>query len=185
MKNTGRKALSFVIPFVAFSMCLNSCADDPKPVNQEELITTVVVELTPSVPGTPTVILRYFDEDGIGTIDPVVTVNHPLNSEVEYTGEVQFLNESISPAENITEEIVEEANDHLVCYTIEGAGLEIESVDSDDNARPIGLSTLWSSLTPSTGTITLTLRHQPGTKTGVCPGPGESDVEVSFPITIQ
>lgn len=185
MKTSLNTFVRLVMPALSFTVFLNACSEDPDPVNQEELITTVIVQLTPSAPGTPTVTLRYFDEDGIGAIDPVVTVSGPLNSDVEYTGEVQFLNESENPAEDITEEIVEEANDHLVCYSVAGADLEIESVDSDDNARPIGLTTLWSSTSASAGTVTLTLRHQPGTKTGVCPGPGDTDVEVAFPITIQ
>lgn len=170
---------------ISFAMVLAGCADDPSPVNEEELITTVEIELTPLVGGGNTVTLRYYDEDGIGSISPVKTISGALAANREYTGVVTLLNESESPAEDITTEVAEEANDHLLCYVVTGLDVEIESIDSDDNARPIGLATLWSTGAASSGNVKITLRHQPGTKTGVCPGTGDTDIEVDFDIVVQ
>jgi hypothetical protein len=170
---------------IALIFGISGCADDPSPVNEEELITTVIVELTPLTGGGNTVTLEYYDEDGIGSIAPVKTISGPLAADREYTGEVRFLNETESPAEEITEEILDEANDHLICYVVTGLGAEIESIDSDGNAKPIGLTTLWSTGSASTGNVKITLRHQPGTKTGICPGPGDTDIEVDFDLVVQ
>lgn len=172
------------VGFIAVLFVVAGCADDPAPVNEEELITTAIVELTPLTGGN-TITLRYYDEDGIGSIAPVTTISGPLAANNEYTGVVTFLNETENPAEDITEEIEEEANDHLLCYTVTNLNAEIESIDSDDNARPIGLATLWSTGSVSSGNVVITLRHQPGTKTGVCPGSGDTDIEVNFAVTIQ
>ena len=170
---------------ISWTLCIMGCADDPSPVNAKELITTVIVELTPLTDGGNAVTLRYYDEDGIGNIAPVKTISGPLDADQVYTGEVRFLNETESPAEEVTEEILEEANDHLLCYVVTSLDAEIESVDDDDNARPIGLATLWSVGSASAGNVKITLRHQPGTKTGVCPGPGDTDIDVDFDLIVH
>jgi hypothetical protein len=171
---------------IALVASLSGCADDPSPVNEEELITTVIVELTPLTGGGNTIILQYYDEDGIGSISPIKTISGgPLAANQEYTGEVTFLNETESPAEDITEEIKAETNDHLLCYSITGLIGEIQSIDSDGNAKPIGLTTLWSMGAASAGNVKITLRHQPGTKSGVCPGTGDTDIEVDFDLVVQ
>jgi len=61
--------------------------------------------------------------------------------------------------------------------------LEIVSIDSDGNYS-IGLKTQWQAKNLTSGELTLTLKHQPGVKDGTC-DPGETDVEVVFPISIQ
>jgi hypothetical protein len=85
----------------------------------------------------------------------------------------------------MTVEIEEESNDHLFCYTVTNLDVEVESIDSDDNFKPIGLTTLWNTGLAGSGTVQIMLRHQPGTKTGLCPGTGESDIEVDFQLNIQ
>jgi hypothetical protein len=109
-----------------------------------------------------------------------------LSASTTYTAEITLLNESVTPAENITEEVEEEADEHLFCFTVGGgANIDYSYADEDDNGLDVGLTTNWETGAASTGTITIVLRHQPGTKTGACPGLGETDIEVTFNVAIQ
>lgn len=166
-------------------MFFQSCdKNDPMPVNEEEVITTLTMTLTPDGGGMP-VLLKFFDEDGEnGSTPPVNTVSGPLTASTTYSGKIQLLNETEDPAEDITIEVQEESNDHLFCFMTTG-NITTAYEDQDDNGFPVGITTSWLTGERGNADITITLRHQSGTKTGVCPGPGESDVEVSFDLIIQ
>ena len=94
------------IPFLYFS-----CSDDddaPEPINEEEVITTMTVTLVNHMNDSDVVTLQTQDLDGDGPNAPVVTVSGPLTSGTSYSGSIVWLNEMEDPAENVTEEIVEE-----------------------------------------------------------------------------
>lgn len=176
------------------TVLLVSCGDDPEPPNEEELITTLRVTLEPQGGGT-TVTMEFKDLDGDGAGVPVFTYTPTapgtspaalLAAGKTYNASIIVLNESETPAENITEEIEEEADEHLFCFTVGGgANLTVEYNDEDDDGLPVGLATVWDTGTASSGTIKIVLRHQPGTKNGTCPGSGDTDIEVTFNVVIQ
>jgi len=162
-----------------------SCSEDPKPVNEEELITTLTVDLTP-IGGGDAIQLKFYDEDGAGAIDPSITpILALLTAGKTYDAELTLKNESVVPADDITLEIEEEKNDHLFCFVASGTDVTIGYNDEDENTNPIGLSTTWTAGNAgSEGTVKITLRHQPGTKDGSCPGTGDTDIEVTFNVQI-
>lgn len=167
------------------TMVICSCSEDPKPVNEEELITTLVVDLI--TPGSlDNLQLQFFDEDGDGAIDPITTpALAQLTSGKTYVALLTLKNESVVPADDITREINEEKNDHLFCFAVTGTDVTIAYNDEDDNGNPIGLSTTWTAGNAGTsGQVQITLRHQPGTKDGTCPGSGDTDIEVTFNVQI-
>ena len=159
--------------------------DDPKPVVEEELITTLWVFLEPAEGGEQ-VTLRFYDEDGeSGSIPPVVTVEGKLKADQEYNGLIQLLNETVDPAEDITEEIYTEGDAHLFCFDVDGA-INIVANDQDSNGLPIGLATTWTTGAAGEASVRIILRHQyGGTKTGECPGGGETDIEVTFDVVVE
>lgn len=169
---------------VATVLLISGCDDDPEPVNEEEVITTLTLTLTPNGGGTP-VTLRFYDEDGDGSIQPQKTVSGPLAANKTYAGVITLLNETETPAGNITEEVKEEADDHLFCFTITNANLTVNATDKDNNNLPVGIETSWVTGAAGAGTVKVVLRHQPGAKTGNCPGAGDTDIEVDFDVTIQ
>lgn len=185
----------FLLVFVVATSLLLSCSDDPEPVNEEEVITTLTITLTPVGVGGDPVIFEFFDEDGDGAIDPVYTYTPTtggdspagiLSASTTYNAVIELLNETETPAGDITVEILEEADEHLFCFTPGGAlNLDIESTDEDGEGLPIGIESSWVTGAASTGTVTIVLRHQPGTKTGACPGDGDTDISVPFTIAIQ
>jgi hypothetical protein len=166
-------------------LLLQSCnKEDPKPPNEEELITTVEVKLSPTGGGIP-VTLKFFDADGeLGSIAPLFTVSGPLKASTTYAAIIELTNETINPHGDISAEVAEEANDHLFCFDVDG-NIDIDYNDEDDNGLPLGLITSWVTGQPGDAVVTISLLHQAGTKTGQCPGVGDTDVEVSFNLTVD
>lgn len=180
------------LSFIAFLAVIASCKKDddqpsiPQPiVNEPENITSVELHFT-SLDGASAFHVDWDDPDGLGgnapVIDPIA-----LDSGVTYNVEVSFLDRSSGTSIDLTSEIEEESAEHIICYALDPTtanALEIISTDSDGNYR-IGLKTQWQAKSLTSGEVTLTLKHQPdGIKDGSC-DPGETDVEVVFPVSIQ
>lgn len=182
------KKISLALLGVLVFSC-NEVDTIPPPVtNEEELITTVKVTLTN---GGTTVVLQSKDLDGDGPNAPVVTVAGNLLANTTYLGSVQFLNESVNPADNITEEILAEDEDHQIFYQLSSGLGTIAYTDNDSNNNPVGLAITYQTNTVGSGNLIVTLRHLPSkSAVGVSLGNianagGSTDAEVIFPITIQ
>ena len=175
-----------LLPILMLVFMFTSCTDDSDPVNEEEVITTMTVTLTPDNGGTA-VVLQTRDLDGEGGEDPSVTVSGPLTSGESYSGSIVLLNETEDPAENVTEEIEEEDDEHQFFFVV-GSGLDVTTSydDQDGNGNPVGLSFTLTAGSASGGDFTVTLRHEP-TKpnTGINDAGGETDIEETFVITVQ
>lgn len=170
------------------SIFLASCSDDDNgPVNEEEVITTVITTLTN---GSTTITLTSRDLDGDGPNDPLVTVSGNLTANTVYNGETTFLNELDTPADNITTEVEEEGEEHQIFYQIPASLGTIGYTDFDVNAKPVGLTFTYTTGNAGTGNLTVTLRHLPNkSAAGVAAGDitnagGATDAQVSFPIVI-
>lgn len=171
-------------------ICLTSCEkDEPEIINEEELITTVTYTLTPAN-GGQSVVLNFKDIDGDGGDEPVIT-GGTLSVNETYTGSLELLNEAESPAESITEEILEEDEEHQFFYDSDIAGLTVNYEDQDENGNPVGLMTTITTTTAGSGNLTIILRHEPAKDAaGVDEGNiqnagGETDIEITFPLNVQ
>jgi hypothetical protein len=166
-----------------------SCSnDDNGPVNEEEVITTVTTTLTG---GGQVITLNSRDLDGDGPNAPVVTVSGNLAANTTYTGTVSFLNETESPAEDITAEVEEEGVDHQVFYQLPTALGTFTYTDLDLNGKPIGLTFSLTTGNAGTGNLTVTLRHLPNkSASGVAAGDitnagGATDASVTYPVIVN
>jgi hypothetical protein len=166
-----------------FSAC-NNDKEDPQPDEDNEQITTVRYELTP-VGGGPTITALYRDMDGDGGATPAVT-GLTLAPNTAYNGKIVLLDETKNPVVDISDEVKEEADEHLFVFTLTGTNVTVTRTDKDKNNREVGLETRLQTATPYLipGTLRITLRHQPGTKDGTAT-PGDTDVEVDFPIVVR
>tara|TARA_B110001452_G_scaffold97520_2_gene80662 strand:- start:2904 stop:3482 length:579 start_codon:yes stop_codon:yes gene_type:complete len=169
-----------------------SCSDDPEdPIveNEEEVITTLTYTLTPSEGGSA-VVLTYQDLDGDGAGEPTIT-NGTLSASTVYSGVLTLLNETEDPAESITEEIDEEDDEHQFFFSSTITDLEVVYADTDGDGNPVGLATTLTTSAAGSGTLTITLRHEPEkSATGVASGDitsagGETDISVTFTITVE
>ena len=150
-----------------------------------ELITTVEFIVSHSGSSTQT---QFEDLDGPGGQDPNFPDTLVLNIG-QSQAELKFWNKSLSSPISITDEILEEAEDHLVCWDWipdqpdDQDLMNISRTDKDPKGLELGLTADLNvkSGSSSTGIIRCTLKHQPGIKTGSC-ALGETDVEVNFPV---
>ncbi len=183
--------LSYISALVIIAVVFNSCKkDDPVIPNEEEVITTLIYTLTP-VGGGEVKTLKFVDLDGDGGNAPVYTVDH-LSANTTYTGKLLLLNEQESPADTISNEIMEEDQDHQFFFiTASGLNLSVDYDDIDEDGNPVGLSSTLVTSAASTGKFTITLRHQPdkfgaGVPNGeITNAGGETDIEVEFNVVIE
>lgn len=182
MKTIKLLAVLFISTLV-FTACSDDHDDDHDHGDDEELITTVIYTLTDGT--NPDVVLQWQDLDGDTGNDPTIT-SGTLMANTTYTGSIQLLNETESPAEDITVEVRAEADEHEFFYTPNSVNLSVTKTDND-GTNPLGIETELVTGTASTGTLTVILKHEPtkpndGTAAGAG---GSTDVEVTFPITVQ
>lgn len=184
----------------ALVLCfLASCALDAGALNDQEVITTVILDFD----GTT---FEFDDVDGDGgeppVIDPVVLVPG------SYTLAVRFENRLEDPPEDITEEVRDESAVHLLLFTgsaVVGPATDNPTgplaqtyADTDANGLPIGLENAIE-VTPGEGLLTLTLRHMPpelppeksadtvaeARANGIDALGGATDAQVSFSVTVE
>jgi hypothetical protein len=174
-----------VITFFAACKKDDNNVYNPNPINEEELITTVSLSFNSNAFPTLPIVYNYRDLDGIGGNTPTIdTIKLSRNS--IYMLNVYFLDESKNPTVDISEEVAEEANDHLVVFNTDTNYLKVDITDLDTNspALPLGLISQVTVKGPIVTTLRLTLKHQPGIKNGD-PNLGETDVEVVYPVVIE
>ncbi|CAG5006963.1 hypothetical protein DYBT9275_03935 [Dyadobacter sp. CECT 9275] len=184
MKRNKTLVWIFLIGIVTlFAQCKDS-GEELKPDDENELITTVKLTFTES--GTSNALTFQFkDLDGDGGNPASRFDTIALKADVSYKLDVEFLDESKTPAENTTEEIKKESDEHLIVFTSNPAALLTYTYgDKDVNNFPIGLTGTAKTGTPGEGKLTVQLRHQPGVKNGT-PSPGSDDARLDFILKVK
>lgn len=155
--------------------------DTPEEINEEEVINRVTLAITDSA-GSST---SYTWNEG----ETIPTLN--LTANTTYQVSVHFFDAS-DPANvsDITEEVIEEADEHFVFYEVIGAAVSISAASNDvvdTEGLSINLKTTWITEEAASGTIRTFLIHEPSSKTESTRAAlgGSSDVELDFPISIQ
>ncbi|SDG86343.1 type 1 periplasmic binding fold superfamily protein [Psychroflexus sediminis] len=188
MKTIKLLSLSF-IALLTFSACSND-DDAPELINQEEVITTLNVYLTPEG-GTEILAFSYNDLDADG-LNPEKTTT-PLSANTTYTGRVEFLNKLEDPAEDITVEVREEGDEHQVFY-LPSTSLDLTTtyLDNDVDGNPIGIEFMLETRNASSGILTFILIHDgnkfaAGASEGILSDSvgGETDIETTFDVSIE
>ncbi len=186
------KYIKIICLFFLGSTILFGCKKEKKTVipNEEELITTLRYNLVPSGGGA-TVQFTFTDLDGDGGNAPAV-VGGTLMANTTYNGSIELLNETETPAEDITLEVQEEDEEHQFFFeSLDGLAATMNYADQDGNGQPLGLKSTLVTSGASSGKVRIILRHEPNkTAQGVSGGDitnagGETDIEVEFPVTIQ
>ena len=182
---------STITIFACFMLFLMACEKDPVIPNEEELITTLTYTLTPVGGGTP-VVLNFQDLDGDGGVAPIITDDAIFQANLTYDGSVGLLNEAEDPAEDIGLEVFEESLEHQFFFQSSIQDLIIAYADVDAlGTNPIGLQSTLTTGGVGSGSITITLKHEPlkdapGVSDGdISEAGGETDIAVTFPIDVQ
>ena len=166
---------------------------------EEEVINEVVLIFTPAG-GGDAVVATWFDADGEGVGNPMID-NINLSANTEYQLSITLANTLGMDAEDITEEIMEEDDEHMFFFAftadifsdpsgngnVDSRNDPLVYNDMDENGLPVGLLTNWStSGVSSGGEFNIILKHQPGQKTATSDSTvGGTDVDIRLPINIQ
>lgn len=165
-----------------FQACIKT---NPAPADENELITTVKLKFTD---GGSVQTFQWQDLDGDGGKAPTIQ-NVALKINKTYKLDIELLDESKTPAKDITSEVREEQDEHLLVFTPTPSNLLTYTYgDKDSKNFPIGLTGNVKTTAAGTGTLRVVLRHQPpvngmAQKNGT-PIPGSSDVDVTFNIAV-
>lgn len=186
LKLTNRPLGSIVPAFILFTFfSLTNCSkDNPEPIIELEVITHVdLTVIDPSSGNRQTA--TWSDETK--KVDNTIDITSGLN----YEASLQIWNRSNpSSPEDVTIEIKEEVDAHLVFYEKVGIELEITPATSDlkdSNGVPLKLNTVWKGSSSGTGNVKITLIHEPANKSASTRSSigGETDFEIDFPVTIS
>lgn len=183
MKTKKQKLYGFATATLLIAtLSLQSCKPEKPEEDENEVITTLSVIATN---GAETKTFTFRDLDGTGSGAPVQFDTIKLSPSSTYDVNLLVLDETKSPADTTSNEIEEEKNEHIFFLEPNPSGLATVTIlDKDDNNLNVGLHSSWTTGSAGTGTLKITLRHQPGVKDGTY-APGDTDVEVEFPVVIE
>ena len=151
-----------------FAVCLPviliviSCKKENQPAeeNDNELITTVELHFTNKYDGLSSTFM-WEDADGPGGEVPYADTLM-LDANAEYDVRVTVWNKSLTPAENITEEVVAESENHRFYFEPSaGLGISVGDFDNDINGMPLAVNSKWTTGNSAEGTVIVVLRHYP------------------------
>lgn len=188
MKSNTQKLLSYAVLLSAVLLFSQCKTEEPEPVIEEELITTLTMTFSP-VGGGDDVVFKLDDEDGNGPIEPVYT-NGILEANTDYKASIELRNEQ--EGEDITVEVQEKGAEHQFFFEFENS-LKIDFAydDADANGDAIGLATIFTTGDVSNGTLTVVLRHESDKSAdGAAEGDlsnagGETDIQAIFDVVIE
>jgi hypothetical protein len=194
MKNTIKNnKLSFLTLLLAgyFMLGITACSkhdehDDHDHDHENELITTVKLYVIET--GTSdTVSYAWKQVGGPGTA--IVVDSMLLKQGKIYEVFTEVLDESKTPANNITEAIRKDANSHRFVYTSNISSLLLHVLDFDTQSPAMELGLKFRITSPDvmgSGNLKCVLKHytssEPKTK-GV--NTGSTDIEVQFPLFVN
>jgi hypothetical protein len=182
-KQTKMKTTLVLLSLGLITLSCSNDDDNPVAVDEEEVITTMTIELA-STGGLVT--LQTRDLDGDGPDAPVITVEN-LAANTTYNGSITLLNETETPADNITLEVAEEDDEHQFFFNSSGAVTSVIYEDEDGDGNPIGLSFTLTTGDAGTGTLQVTLRHEPKKPNNgtLADAGGETDIAQSFSVVVE
>ncbi|MFY0686755.1 MAG: hypothetical protein JXQ90_06300 [Cyclobacteriaceae bacterium] len=177
-----------------------SCADDdPDDHHDEEVISEVILTFTPDNGEAP-IVATWYDADGEGTGAPVID-EIELSVDMTYSLAITFANTLAGVKEDITGEIEEEADEHIIFFgftegmfedpvgngNIDGRADAVNYMDQDENGLPVGLETTWTTGQQGEGEFRILLKHQPDGLKSATSGVsvGGTDVDIVFNVNIQ
>ena len=198
-------------PLLCFVLPLAVACDDVKEDGHTHdhnhgLTTALLLHFTDAGGTTTTFGWEDPENDGVDVkIDDVV-----LASGESFALELEVLNQLETPVEDVTEEILEHAEEHQFFFTgsaVEGpasassdAVLQHAYADTDPTGLPVGITNTITTVATGTGELVVTLRHLPpegdvAVKTadlaeqvradGFSAIGGDNDIQVSFAVQVD
>ena len=202
LNNIFIKPIIALFTFILIFAC--SKDEDPEPANEEETISLVTLEVT-KVGSSETIKYNFeveghdHDDHGEEDDDDDHDDHDGEHTEIELEANSSY-NVSIfvyndtdpNNIENITLEIIEEKDEHLIFYAItdELSGFSIASASDDtldSNGKPLYIKTTWTTTGETSGDVVAYLIHEPTSKTGSTRTDfgGATDFEIDFEVHVE
>lgn len=186
-----KNTIIFLFALSAIAISIDACKEpEPAEPAEQELITTMKLIVTD---GSSSQTFTYKVENGLGSTTggstQIDTIKLAPNK--TYSVTTELYNEKENPAENITLEVIEERNDHLLLYNstpASGAGsISFTNGSKDKDGNPFNQTISFTTGDAGSGSLQVNLMHEPTNKAGTTPAAsgGETDAEVIYPVRIQ
>jgi len=202
LKNIFIKPSIALFLFILVFAC--SKDEDPEPANEEEVITLVTLEVT-KVGSSETITYNFeveghaHDDEDEDDDDNDHDGHEGEHTEIELEPNSSynvsmFIYNDTDPnnIENITLEVIEEADEHQIYYAItdELSGFSIASASNDtrdSDGNPLFLKTTWTTIGETSGDVVGYLIHEPTSKTGSTRNDfgGATDFEIEFEVHVE
>jgi len=186
MKNLFSKMAFLALVFVSIVVVSCKKEDNHDHGSDQEQITTATI--TFSLPGGVTATASWRDIDGAGGNSPVIDtlVLNPITTPLNYTATISFLDESKTPALNVTEEVQEKSDEHLLVLQ-PSANLNwlIVTNDKDKNGKDLGLNQTVTVAGSGNGTLRVVLKHEPDKNASNPLNTGETDLDIIIPVRVN
>jgi hypothetical protein len=189
--NLLTKSLLLLVPVAMLAgACNTTDEENVTPTDENEAITTATLTLTSQTTPVQTVTATI---ENLNTSADFNNATLNLSANTTYTGALTLLDKSKTPTLDVSAEVKEEGNEHLLVYTFtptssSPASMTVTPTDRDTNPAPgpypIGLTTQVRSGAAGSGRLKVVLRHQPNVKNGTAT-PGTSDLDTGFSVVIN
>ena len=190
MKKVIYSIFAIAVFTISFTACKKDEVTEPVVV-EEELITTLKINVTDSNNNSQSFVYKIENGFGSTTQGTIVIDTVKLMPDYIYSYTLEVLNESEDPAEDVTEEVLSERDEHLFFLSSNpstGMGSVVMSEGSKDSQNlPFNQSGKLTTGSAGSGYLTITLLHAPTDKNGnsTAATGGETDAEAIFPVVLQ
>ncbi|MBK7966842.1 MAG: hypothetical protein IPK10_17335 [Bacteroidetes bacterium] len=138
-----------------------------------------------SISGVIASTTTFSDTDGPGgvaaTQDSII-----LNNNTTYLMSIILLDETKSPVDTISNEVLDEGDVHLFVFNSNPSGQLVSTItDLDSNLKPIGLSSILSTSATGVGTYSVELRHFTSAQAKADNLVYDTDISILFNVRLQ
>ncbi len=157
-----KKIITATLFFACLTILFTSCKKETGvELNDEEIITDVQLTFINQLNGASS-IFNYQDADGPGGMVPTQD-SILLDANANYKLSIKLFNKTVTPIEDITLEVIEEAEAHRFYFIPSSNTISINTTDVDGNGVPLGLQSNVTTTSTGAGNLRVILRHYPGT----------------------
>lgn len=197
MNTLNKLTIALAASTLIITACDKEDVDPTKPQdsNAQELITTVVLNgYNVNNPSLNQFSIKWEDLDGDGGNAPIIDTLQ-LDSGITYRVNVLMLDKTKTPFDTISNEVLREADEHQLFYTLSpnlNDKLNITRLDNDNNNPPLPLgldiritpTSIMPSAIPIIGNLNIKLSHYDGVPKTTTPS-AESDIDINLPIKLK